>query len=397
MSPKPDILLFYKNLIEVGGAERLVLKEYQEMKNLGFQVRILTFSYSQKACLNMDIPKEDILVFNSKIPFGAILKLAKYLKRNASGKLLCSSGHIDVYLASLLSKTIYSMHIHHPSFMSFNELDKFSWFLKPHYKTLLTSNYGASVYIPKMKEDLTALAYAKLNIRAFFSRKSIQAAKHIFVLSDYAKREKKLLFNVTADVICGAIDDTIFNTKLQSPFGSIYENTYKILAIQRLDKNKRLDQLIHAFSLIISEHPSAILFIGGRGSELETLQALTRKLKIENKVIFLGFIPEEQLFDYYAHVDLFVCLDWADYTITAFESLAVGTKVLLSNEVNYPQELMDTGWITLTQPDADSTAQNINVAINARPKTSGEQLREILQEYTWTRYVKKITKRLMES
>ena len=130
MKTDVTIVFFYKSLLEAGGAERLLLNSYFSMKKLGYKVKVVSYEINEKALFNSQIEKDDFIELGSKSFCGSFIKLCSLLKKYKRAKIICDSGHIDIYLASLFVNFHYSLHLHHPLFMSFNDFDKYSLFLK---------------------------------------------------------------------------------------------------------------------------------------------------------------------------------------------------------------------------------------------------------------------------
>lgn len=99
------------------------------------------------------------------------------------------------------------------------------------------------------------------------------------------------------------------------PFGSY------MLSVGRLDPNKRIHLMIEALKYC-DRHIT--LKIAGRGREDENLKALTRKFGVEDRVEFLGFVPDDDVIHLYAEA-LGVCFppideDYGYITLEAFLS-----------------------------------------------------------------------------
>ena len=118
------VVLFYKRLIKPGGAERLLLKEYSYFKKMGYQVKILCFEFNNLSLFFNDIESNDLFVLERKHELKNIFSLAKFIKQNNSCLFICNSGHVSYYLANLIARGEYCLHLHQPSFMSINEYDK---------------------------------------------------------------------------------------------------------------------------------------------------------------------------------------------------------------------------------------------------------------------------------
>jgi len=74
------------------------------------------------------------------------------------------------------------------------------------------------------------------------------------------------------------------------------EKQLTLIFIGRLNKSKRPDHVIKAFSLINQKIPQAKLWIIGNGQESykNKLKKLVKKLNLEEKIKFFGFVPEEK-------------------------------------------------------------------------------------------------------
>lgn len=67
-----------------------------------------------------------------------------------------------------------------------------------------------------------------------------------------------------------------------------------ICTLARLVNYKRINDLIQAFFIVKTKVPDARLLILGTGPELQDLQSLTKKLKLENSIKFLDNVPHEK-------------------------------------------------------------------------------------------------------
>lgn len=81
-----------------------------------------------------------------------------------------------------------------------------------------------------------------------------------------------------------------------------------ILTVGRLIKRKGQDMVIKALPLVLKKIPDVIYLVVGRGPYQTTLQNLTRRLNLQERVKFAGFIESRQLSLYYNACDVFACL-----------------------------------------------------------------------------------------
>ena len=373
-----------------GGAERLLLKEYKYFKKLGYNVKLVSYKIESTVLCLENVDENDVVCIGDS-PL-SMFSLYKYFLSQKKAHILCASGDIDIYLSTLLNRHVsYSLHIHQPSFMTYSVDAKYSVFMGKYFDQFLPMNFGAEK-LNKIRDNLTLLQRFAVNLKSFFSIRAVKCAENVFVLSKYAKYEKKILYGVNSHVCYGAIEEDVLNycpqKKLNIPES---KNKHIILSICRLDKNKRVDVLIEAIGQYVKQYTSEILlYIGGKGPELKNLQMLVSKLELENNVVLLGFIDESELYEYYSAADLFVTIDWADYRITSFESLAMGTKVLMATESEYDKELRDGGYVYITKATSEDVCCEINKSLIETPTISRDDLNVILKKYTWGRYCNNI-------
>lgn len=110
-----------------------------------------------------------------------------------------------------------------------------------------------------------------------------------------------------------------------------------VLALGRLARNKGYDLLIRSFPEVLSRVPDARLHLalGGESlTEREQLvlnecKQLVSDLRLSDKVIFSGYVPDDALADMYRAADVFVLSSrYEPFGMTAIEALACGTPVV---------------------------------------------------------------------
>ena len=91
-----------------------------------------------------------------------------------------------------------------------------------------------------------------------------------------------------------------------------------------------LENLISALRIITKKAPGVILILGGEGVLKNELITLARNADLENYIYFVGFIPEEQLPDYYGMADLFVLptKELEGFGLVTIEAMASGLPVV---------------------------------------------------------------------
>lgn len=112
-----------------------------------------------------------------------------------------------------------------------------------------------------------------------------------------------------------------------------------VLGIGRLALNKGYDLLINAFQIVLERVPEAVLHLAVGGMVLdEAEEKLLAELKgqvaalgLEGHVVFTGFVPDDELPDYYRAADVFVLSSrYEPFGMTAIEAMASGTPTVVT-------------------------------------------------------------------
>jgi len=112
-----------------------------------------------------------------------------------------------------------------------------------------------------------------------------------------------------------------------------------ILAIGRLATNKGYDLLIAAFAVTAKRLPEAVLYLAvggeklGKGERkiLADLKRQVRRLGLQRRVKFSGFVPDEKLANHYRAADVFVLSSrYEPFGMTAIEAMACGTPTVIT-------------------------------------------------------------------
>jgi glycosyltransferase involved in cell wall biosynthesis len=167
------------------------------------------------------------------------------------------------------------------------------------------------------------------NIRNYFSKK----ATHIIVPSFYLKKivknwgidEKKI------SVVYNAIPDI----ELKENNIQLKTNTkYNLLYVGRLAAWKNVDSLIK----LIYEIPETSLIIVGEGEEENNLKNLTNKLKVENKVYFLGNKEKNYVHSLMKQSSIFILFSsYEGFPHIIIEAMKCGIPIITTNAGGTPE------------------------------------------------------------
>lgn len=166
------------------------------------------------------------------------------------------------------------------------------------------------------------------------------------------------------------------------------DHRLQFLFVGALTQRKGLEYLIDAMRKI--EEKSIILHIVGPIEDetyFHCLQNLVRQYKLENKVVFYGMVPQEELWRFYAKSDIFILPSlWEGFGIALLEAMAFGLPIVATRGGAIP-DLVNDGENGLLVPPADSIA--LGSAITRLIKTP--LLRERLGQNGRVQFQKSLT------
>lgn len=382
------IILFYKNISSVGGAEVLLCKHYNYLIDLGFDVKIVCFKFSEIDRLNIN--KEDIEDIKSSSFIFSMVRLIKILLKIKPTHSFCHSGYLNFGFAALITNSPYSTFVHHPTTMSFNETDKLSFFYFNKYKKFAKKDHMYKKIV-QLKKNYSLAKMIYINLRAPISQLLLRRSKKIFVLSNYAVEEKKKIFNIKSQFECGAIANNKLKSYLQ-PEPYTVNKTLNFVTLSRLDKNKRIDLIIRSMKHLKNHGYNFSLKIGGTGPDADNLKSIVKDEGLSKHVDFLGYVPESEIKSLYKNMDLFITIDWADFRITTYEILKYNKKIIVSDDTEIDNFLLNSGYLLYSESNAESLFKNITKHINSSILCSNHSLEDYLENFTWNNYFKSINK-----
>lgn len=105
---------------------------------------------------------------------------------------------------------------------------------------------------------------------------------------------------------------------------------FKIVTIGRLVKRKAFDDLIKAVAAIINKNVR--LYLMGDGPEMEYLSNLAIGLGASDRIIFLGYLTDEEKFSHIASSDLFALTSLHEgFGIVFMEAMHFGVPIVCTN------------------------------------------------------------------
>ncbi|HHS50409.1 MAG TPA: glycosyltransferase family 1 protein [candidate division Zixibacteria bacterium] len=164
-----------------------------------------------------------------------------------------------------------------------------------------------------------------------------------------------------------------------------------ILFVGTLEPRKNVQRLVEAFAEIRHRVPQKLIIAGGKGWLYDDIFASVRQLGIEDSVMFIGYVPFEDLPALYSSADVFCYPSlYEGFGLPVLEAMACGTPVVTSNLSSMPEVAGDCA-ILVDPSSAESIADGL------RRLAQDDALREDFKarglarakEFTWQNCARK--------
>lgn len=285
-----------------GGAERLLVNVANKMAlNNDITIIILKKEYSLLSSLNnnVNVIKMDLNIFS-------FFKLRTILKRNQPDIIHTHLGHADLItmISSIGLSGKYFCTMHNVYFKK-NSIDNIIFFLYKIFSNTIATKFQ-------------------------FIAISDVVYRHILNKFKISKNRIHLIYNAVAIDI--------------APSSVVVEdrNTFNLLFIGRLSKQKNVSLLISAISILKHKIPNIRLIIVGDGELRYSLEDQVKKLNLNSYVQFVGFSHNTSY--YFLNSDLFVLPSiFEGFGLVIIESF-LHRLVVLASSIEGPKELITHGF-----------------------------------------------------
>jgi glycosyltransferase involved in cell wall biosynthesis len=208
-----------------------------------------------------------------------------------------------------------------------------------------------------MPDNLFQFAHIPARLREQAGRLAWRDFSRIFKRADHITTPTPLAAKLLADqgfrrevepVSCG-IDLTRFHPRPEPKSWARRSfdlpDRPTVLFVGRLDEEKHLDELVRALPLVLNDTDAQLAFVG-KGNQREVLERLAKRIGVQDRVFFLGFVPDESMPQAFAAADVFGMPGIDELqSIATLEAMASGLPVVAADAMALPHLVDSNGYL----------------------------------------------------
>ncbi len=232
---------------------------------------------------------------------------------------------------------------------------------------------------------------------------SVRKAKKIITISEFSKREITDIYKVNPDkieVVYPSFDKETFHGKIPKTKIDQIRKKYKIKGKYlfywgTLQPRKNISRLIEAFSHLKNKNYKLVI-CGKKGWLYDQIFDLAKRLKVEEKVQFIGFAPDEDLPAIIKSSQGFVLPSlYEGFGMPVIEAQAVGVPVVVSASSSLP-EVAGESAIYIADPESISSIQKSLEKLISLTKQEKEKIirdgKDNVKRFDWPTSAQKLIK-----
>ncbi len=255
--------------------------------------------------------------------------------------------------------------------------------------------YHCDLEIPNIFGPLIVNLYEQT-----FGTYTVSGADKIITTTTSYGATSKAVWHREADIIPNAVDQERFHPSNDG--GQVREklgvgDKKLVTYVGRIAYHKGLEYFVRAANYLEEEDVQFLLV--GTGDFRPELERLIRRNRLEDKVMFAGRVPNEELPNYYAATDVFVLPSVSRleaFGIVALEAMASSVPVIVSDIPGVRDVIVEGKHGLLAEPmNSEDLAGKIRTLIQnpEMAERMGENGRKRVEErFTWNKVAKKIEK-----
>ncbi len=231
---------------------------------------------------------------------------------------------------------------------------QFPYLKKPKCPVVVTIHDLIPLFMPKFHNWKRAVYFKK------FLPWYLRKVNAIIAVSESTKRDIVKYYGISENkitVVYDALPEIKYEKVEKEPF---------ILYLGTLEPRKNVEGIIRAFALLKARgFKYKLVIAGGKGWKYNSIFSLVKKLRLQDDVIFRGYVSDAETVFLYKNAKLFVWPSFYEgFGLPVLEAMAYGTPVVASNNSSLPEVCGDAA--VLVDPyDVHSIADGILEALDS--------------------------------
>jgi glycosyltransferase involved in cell wall biosynthesis len=196
-----------------------------------------------------------------------------------------------------------------------------------------------------------------------------------------------MIHAVDSSVGVELIPNGVDTDRFQPSASTQEDGSLRLLCVARLIERKGQRFLIDAVKKLVENDFDVQLDLIGTGDSEADYQALVKKLDLSDRIRFLGYIPRDQIPQYYSNAQIFILPSYNEgMSVATLEALASGLPVVVTRAGGM-DELVDEGvnGVFFDWADTEELVSHLEWLVKhpERRRQMSQASRELAKRFSW--------------
>jgi glycosyltransferase involved in cell wall biosynthesis len=200
----------------------------------------------------------------------------------------------------------------------------------------------------------------------------------------------------SATLFYPVLDQDIINNTLEK--FAIPTNQSYLLSISTLEPRKNIDTIIKSFAeLVLQENIQDLnlVLVGTKGWDFDKIfEVIAVSPQIKNRIIFTGYVPDEDLAALYSGALCFVYMSLCEgFGLPPLEAMQCGTPVICSSTTSLPEVVGEAGILVAPTNYEEISQQMLKIYQNSQFRNQlGQQSLQRASQFSWEKFTEETWK-----
>lgn len=253
-------------------------------------------------------------------------------------------------------------------------------------KLVITVHDLAFKYFPEMIEKET------LNLINEYLPRSLERANKVIAVSENTKKD--LITNYSIDPNKIVVTPLACNREQYQRVSNeekiaVVKTKYNILNdyfiyIGTLEPRKNIPNLIKAFNKVANTYENiSLVLVGQKGWGYEEISKLINEFNLEDRIIFTGYVPDEEIPALLSGSISFVYPSFYEgFGLPVLEAFSCGVPVITSNNSSLPEVAGELG-VYVDPYNVDDLANKLNKMLEEKHNLDSKKYIERAKQFSW--------------